>query len=49
MPSKKQVESKVTAINETQDLKIPKLDNLVGKLLTYEIHLQKETKQPTPV
>ena len=35
-------EPKVTAIEEAQDLKKLKLDDLLGKLLTHEIHLKEE-------
>ena len=35
-------EPKVTAIEEAQDLKKLELDDLLGKLLTHEIHLKEE-------
>jgi len=34
--------SKVTAIEEAQDLKKLELDNLLGKLVTHEIYLKKD-------
>ena len=36
------------AIEEAQDLKILKLDDLVGKLLTHKIHLKGETEEHAP-
>ena len=41
-------EPKVVAIQEPQDLKALKLDDLVGKLLTHEIHLQEENEEHIP-
>jgi len=39
---------KVTAIEEAQDLKTLALDDLIGKLLTYEIHLQEDEEESQP-
>ena len=39
---------KVMTIEEVQDLKTLKLDDLVGKLLTHEIHLEEEIEESTP-
>jgi len=40
-------EPEVKTIEEAQDLKTFKLDDLAGKLLTHEIHLQEEIKWHT--
>ena len=37
--------SKVTAIEEAQDLKTLGLDDLLGKLLTHEIHLKEDEEE----
>ena len=42
MSSKAKLASKVIVIEEAQDLKNLKLDDLVGWLLTDEIHVQQE-------
>ena len=39
---KKKWGTKVTTVEEEQDLKKLELDDLLGKLLTYEIHLQED-------
>jgi len=39
---------KVTAIEEAQDLKTLALDDLLGKLLTHEIHLKEDDEEVQP-
>jgi len=48
MSFKKQMGTKVTTIKEAQDLKTLKLDDLIGKLLTCEIHLHEESDEQAP-
>ena len=39
---------KVTTIEEAQDLKNLAIDDLLGKLLTHEIHLQEDEEEAQP-